>query len=199
MGRFLLVFVSLIIFQASGFAQQNIEKEIKKIRSQYQQIVSEKSNLTIEKDNYDWERDDLIPSLSEEDMEHEYNEQGNFTANKKTYKDQKGNVQLIEIDDETSWYQEGKNRTRHREYYFWQGELFFYFEHTHVAYSDETIESRTFEHRIYIKEDQIIRWLGKEAEGNPDMANILNYNIDVKTGYLHDYHLLDAYSLNPDW
>jgi hypothetical protein len=191
------LFIGLVV--SFSFGQENVEDAIKTIRKQYQYNVVHKSDFKVEESHYDWEKDDLIPSLSDEELEHEYNEQGNFIADKKTYRNAKGEIQLIEIDDETTWYQEGKNRERHREYHFWNGELFFYFEHTYTSYSNESFENSSTENRIYVKDDQIIRWLGKEAEGKPDMSIISNYNIETKTGYLHDYHLLDAYSLQPDW
>jgi len=184
---------------SSLFGQENIEEEISIIRKQYQFNIAHKNKFEVEEEHYDWENDHLIPSLSEEEMEYEFNEQGNFIADKKTYRNEKGEIQLIEIEDETTWYQEGKQRERYREYHFWEGVLFFYFERTHTSYSNESFESSSIENRIYVKEDQIIRWLGKEAEGKPDMSVIPNFNIEPKTGYLHDYHLLDAFSLQPDW
>jgi hypothetical protein len=199
MSKFYSLLLFTVLCAFSSFGQENIEEEIKTIRKHYQYNVSHKQDYKIEKEHYNWEEDELIPSLSEEEMEQEYNEQGNFIADKKTYRNEKGEIQIIEIDDETTWYQEGKNRTRHREYHFWKGEFFFYFEHTYTSYLNESFESSSIENRIYIKDDQIIRWLGKEAEGKPDMSIIPNYNIEPKTSYLHDYHLLDAYSLQPDW
>ena len=164
---------TLLLFLISMFSlsgQQSIETDIAKIRKQYQYNISNKLTFSVEEEHYNWEKDDLIPSLSAEEMEHEYNEQGNYIANKKTYRNQKGEIQVIEIDDETNWYQEGKTRERHREYHFWEGEIFFYFEHSYTSHSNDSYESRSFENRIYIVDDQIIRWLGKESEGKPDVC-----------------------------
>lgn len=194
------IVILVITLFAMNAAAQTEEEVVKEIRKRYKIITAAKDSYERTMIDYDWERDEVIPSLSEEEMEMEYNEQGNYTADRTIYTDQDGNVRLIVIDDRTDVYQMPETTQRHREYYFWDDEmLFFYFEHTSAMSALENPAGSTSEERIYLHEGAIVRWLSKEAEGtDQDLSAMANTKNDLSES--SEYDLLDSYEeLQPDW
>ena len=190
----------------SVFPQSNTDSLIQDIRKKYQLILKNKPNFKINVEEYNWEADEVIPNLTDEQKEHEYNEMGNYIATKTSYSNKEKIIQLIEIEDETQKYQESYIRRRYREYCFYKGELFFYFEKKEEISRSEESKELVAEKRIYLNNGKIIRFLTKEIDGegifsiNTSLDDVKNTSKAIELLEAKDYDLLQSYDyLYPEW
>jgi hypothetical protein len=196
----LALIVLCFMLIGSAFAQDSIEKIVKDIRKKYQLINQKKFEYDVKEEEYNWEQDELVPKLTEEQLEHEYNEEGNYTSRKKTYYNKNKVIQLIEIDDEIQRYQENNTMRKHREYYFWQNKLFFYFEQNEEIIGFES--EKASEKRMYFYNEKLIRYLTKEIEdqGIEALSNTNNEEQDIDDlETLKWEDLIDSYNDLLDW
>jgi hypothetical protein len=150
----------------------------------------------------------MVPD--EEDMEAdmeedaEYNEMGNYIGDSYEYTTKEGEKRLLVIKDQTSLYQEQSEKKTQREFYYWNDQLFFYYE-KRIASSIRNPQDTAKEIRIYLHNEKIIRYLTKEIKGknflstNVDFKNVKSQEKDLSTITEEDYLLLKQTSLAPDW
>ena len=205
------IFLLILMNSEIVFSQDNIDSIIGDIRQKYKLINKNKTLYQTKEEDYDWVRDEVIPGLSEEDLEYEFNEQGTYIAEKITYSNNNKEIFLIVINDCTDLYCEKYQYERHIEYYFWDSELFFCFEqkkdYRQVSYVSNEEKETASEKRIYLHNGSIIRFLTKKIEGegiwfreNINMQNIKNKSLNVDSLETEDYKIIERYdSLFPYW
>jgi hypothetical protein len=194
MKKSIILSALCILFIGNTIAQENTETIIKDIRKKYQLINQKKSDYEIEEDEYNWEREEIVPNLTEEQLQYEYNEEGNYISKKKSYFDKNRVLQLVEIDDNIQRYQENYTMRRHREYYFWGKKLFFYFEQIEEIKMFTT--EKASEIRMYFNNGKLIRSLTKEIEGQgiETLRDIKNEEQNIQDiGSLEWEDLIDSY------
>jgi CMP-2-keto-3-deoxyoctulosonic acid synthetase len=179
MKKSLILSALCIILTGNIIAQNTTETIVKDIRKKYQLINQQKLKYDIEEDEYNWEQAVIVPNLTEEQREHEYNEEGNYFSRKKSYFNANKVLQLVEIDDDIQRYQESYIMRRHREYYFWEKKLFFYFEQIEEIRVFKT--EKASELRMYFNNGKLIRYLTKEIEGEEieTLSNLKNVEQDI--------------------
>ncbi len=183
----------VFILLATNTARAQTEAAIAKIRQQYAEITSNKNQYITDVETYLGEEED--PEAARE------NETGDYYGTKVNYLDDSYKLMLIEIDETTEVYATASKQTRKREYYFWEGDLFFYFEHTESQPKTGSPAGTTTEERIYIANGQIIRWLKKQAEGTgQDLSKVANTPHPIGNGATSQYKQLSRYvDLAPEW
>ena len=211
MIRLLAIFSICFSLAGQGVAQEAL---ILDIRREYQRIVSEKASYKQETEHYNWEEDELIPSLSEEQLEYEYNEHGNYTATKTSFYNARGALRLVVLEDKTSLYQENQGVERIIEYYFRDEGLFFCFVRQKEFLGPSGIRpevkvpiEKACEIRIYLASGEVIRYLRKEKEeeglldqSSVDMSSIENESIALDALEEVALYVLEAYEeFIPPW
>lgn len=192
-----LIVVLLFCLNMSVAAQDIDNETVDRLRQKADSLREATRNYRTETETFNWEEDELMPGLSKEDMEYEYNELGNYIAQKTSYFNASDELVLIVIHEETDLYQESLRIFSERSYFFDKGILFCFRQSVQEDYFAEELQSAWLKEILLLDEEIIYFVRSYEPEEADEMAEEIKRPSELipdDTKGLYDYDYL-----GPDW